>query len=96
MPSPFNVLRRPLVTEKSTVLRENNSYAIEVDPSASKGAIREAIESRFKVNVLKVHTMKVLGKYRRKSGPVGGYQPNWKKAIVTIKAGQKITWEEVA
>lgn len=93
---PINILRRPLVTEKSTKLREKNGYVLEVDPSASKGQIRFAIESRFKVNVLSVHTMKVLGKYRRKVGPVGGYQPNRKKAIVQIKPGQTINWEEVA
>lgn len=91
-----NVLRRPLVTEKTTRLRENNGYVIEVDPSASKGQIRSAVESRFKVDVLSVRTVKVLGKYRRKTGPVGGYQPDRKKAIVKIKAGQQINWEEVA
>ncbi len=96
MSENFNVLRRPLVTEKSTRLRENNRYVIEVDPSASKGQIRSAIEERFKVSVLSVHTVKVLGKYRRKVGPLGGYQPDRKKAIVNIKAGQKINWEEVA
>ena len=92
----INILRRPLVTEKSTRLREKNGYVFEVDPSASKGQIRFAIESRFKVNVLSVHTVKVLGKYRRKVGPVGGYQPNRKKAIVKVKSGQQINWEEVA
>lgn len=92
----LTVLRRPLVTEKSTRLREKNSYVIEVDPTASKGAIRSAVESRFKVNVLAVHTIKVLGKYRRKVGPIGGYQPDRKKAIVKIKDGQQIKWEEVA
>lgn len=90
------VLRRPIVTEKSTLLRETNQFVIEVDPSASKGQIRQEIEARFKVNVLKVRTVNVGGKYRRKIGPIGGYQPDWKKAIVRIKAGQQISWEEVA
>jgi large subunit ribosomal protein L23 len=90
------ILRRPIITEKTTLLREANQYVIEVDPSASKGQIRQAIEARFKVNVLKVRTVNVGGKYRRKIGPVGGYQTDWKKAIVRIKAGQKISWEEVA
>ena len=94
--SERNILRRPIVTEKSTLLREANQYVIEVDPSASKGQIRQAIEARFKVNVLKVRTVTVGGKYRRKMGPVGGYQTDWKKAIVRIKAGQQISWEEVA
>ena len=95
--SDFNtILRRPVVTEKSTLLRETNQYVIEVNPSASKGQIRQAIEERFKVNVLKIRTVRVSGKYRRKFGPVGGFQPDWKKAIVRIKAGQQIAWEEVA
>ncbi len=90
------VLRKPLVTEKSTRMREGNQYVIEVDTAASKGAIRSAIEQRFKVNVVSVRTVKVLGKYRRKVGPMGGYQPDRKKAIVSIKEGQTIKWEEVA
>lgn len=93
---PLNVLRRPIVTEKSTTLREDNRYVIEVSPQASKYQIRQAVEQRFKVNVLSVRTVRVLGKYRRKVGPMGGYQPDWKKAIVRIKAGQQISWEEVA
>ena len=91
-----HVLRRPIITEKSTKLREKNRYVLEVDRDANKHQIREAVESRFKVNVLKVRTVKVLGKFRRKSGPIGGYQPDRKKAIVTVKDGQRIAWEEVA
>jgi len=91
-----DILRRPLVTEKSTRLREENRYVIEVNPTASKGQIREAIESRFKVVVLSINTLRASGKFRRRFGPIGGYQPEWKKAIVRIKEGQKITWEEVA
>jgi large subunit ribosomal protein L23 len=90
------ILRRPVVTEKSTLLRETNQYVIEVDPAASKGMIRDAIESRFKVNVVAVRTVTVGGKFRRKFGPIGGYQSDWKKAIVRVKAGQQITWEEIA
>ena len=96
MATEFEILRRPMITEKSTTLREKNAYVVEVDPSASKGQIRSAIENRFKVTVLGVRTVKILGKFRRKAGPVGGYQPNSKKAIVTVKAGQQIKWEEVA
>ena len=96
MAENIQILRRPLVTEKSTVMRESNRYVIEVDPSASKGQIRQEIESRFKVNVVSVHTVNIGGKYRRRFGPVGGFRPDWKKAIVRIKQGQQITWEEVA
>ena len=95
MSNTTEILRRPLITEKSTRLREDNRYVIEVDPNASKGQIRQAIESRFKVNVINVHTVRVPGKFRRKSGPVGGYQSDRKKAIVRVKEGQQITWEEV-
>lgn len=90
------ILKRPVVTEKSTMMKENNRYVIEVALSASKSQIKEAVESRFKVNVLNVRTVRMLGKYRRKVGPVGGYQPDWKKAIIKIKQGQQIAWEEVA
>jgi large subunit ribosomal protein L23 len=90
-----SILKRPLVTEKSTRLREQNAYVLEVDPSANKHQIRAEVEARFKVNVVDVNTVKVLGKFRRRTGPVGGYQPDRKKAIVKIKAGQQIKWEEV-
>ena len=89
------ILIRPINTEKSTSMREGNIYAVEVHPSATKGQIRQAIEERFKVNVIGVRTIKVLGKYRRKAGPVGGYQSNWKKALVSVKNGQQLKWEEV-
>ncbi len=91
-----NILRRPIVTEKSTLLREKNQYVIEVDLRATKGQIKEAIESRYKVNVLAVRTVILPGKFRRKTGPQGGYQPDRKKAMVRLKQGQQITWEEVA
>lgn len=96
MSQVLDVLRRPLVTEKSTRLREENKYVVEVQPWASKTQIKSAIEARFKVNVVGIHTVKVLGKFRRRGGPIGGYQSDSKKAIVKIKAGQQITWEEVA
>lgn len=94
MDTSIKILKKPRITEKSTLMREDNRYVIEVAPSATKYQIREAIESRFKVNVLNVRTVRVLGKYRRKVGPMGGYRPDWKKAIVKIKAGQQISWEE--
>ena len=91
-----SILRRPVITEKASTLREQNKYVVEVDPRASKGQIREAIETRYKVNVLGLQTIKVRGKYRRRFGPTGGYQSDRKKAIVQLKPGQQITWEEVA
>ena len=96
MQNLLTILQRPRITEKSTRMREKNRYVIEVNPAATKGEIRSAVEEKFKVNVLGVRTVKVRGKFRRKTGPLGGYQPDRKKAIVTVKSGQQISWEEVA
>ena len=90
------VLLRPLVTEKSSRLMEQNAYSFEVQLGATKGQVKMAIQQRFKVNVLQVRTVRVLGKFRRRIGPRGGYQSDWKKAIVRIKAGQQIKWEEAS
>ena len=92
----FAILRRPLVTEKSSRLREQNQFVIEVDPRATKGQIRSAIETRYKVQVVNVRTVKEPGKYRRIMGPRGGFQSDRKKAIVRLRPGQQITWEEVS
>jgi large subunit ribosomal protein L23 len=89
------ILRRPLVTERTTQLREQNKFVFEVNPSATKGQIREAIETAFKVDVLDVNTMNVPGKLRRR-GRHSGYQSSWKKAIVKLKAGQEIKYAEPA
>ena len=88
------ILIRPFVTEKSTRLKEDNSFVVEVSSGASKGDIKLEIERRYKVQVLKVRTVKIYGKYRRRVGPVGGYQSDGKKAIIRVKAGQTINWEE--
>jgi large subunit ribosomal protein L23 len=90
------VLNRPLVTEKSSRLMEKNTYSFSVASTATKGQIKMAIQERFKVNVLSVNTVKMYGKFRRRIGPKGGYQSDWKKAIVRLKQGQQIKWEEVA
>jgi large subunit ribosomal protein L23 len=88
------ILKRPYVTEKSTRLKEQNSYVLEVDTSATKGDIKLAVEARFKVDVLSVRTIKIHGKFRRRVGPTGGYQSDRKKAIVKLKTGQQLNWEE--
>jgi large subunit ribosomal protein L23 len=89
------VLRRPIVTERSTALKEQNKYVFEVDLNATKGQIREAVEAAFKVDVLAVNTGRMTGKMRRR-GARGGFRPDWKKAIVTVKAGQEIRYPEPA
>ncbi len=90
----MTVLQRPLVTERSTLLKEQNKYVFEVDPRASKGQIREAVEKVFRVEVTAVNTMNVLGKLRRRMGPRSGYQSDRKKAVVTVKKGQEIKFAE--
>jgi len=90
------VLRRPLVTEKSARLMEKNTYSFEVEPWATKGQVRTAVQDKFKVNVISVHTITTAGKFRRRIGPRGGYQSDKKKAIVRLKAGQQIKWEEAS
>ncbi|HOW28979.1 MAG TPA: 50S ribosomal protein L23 [Elusimicrobiota bacterium] len=87
---PHAVLKRILVTERSTQLKELNKYVFEVLPESTKGQIRQAVETVFKVDVLDVNTSRVHGKMRRRMGRAGGYQSDWKKAIVTVKKGQEI------
>jgi large subunit ribosomal protein L23 len=89
----MNVLRRPIVTERSTMLKEQNKYVFAVDLEATKGQIREAVEAVFKVDVLSVHTARMPGKLRRR-GMQSGYSSDWKKAIVTVKSGQEIKYAE--
>ncbi len=90
----MQILKRPIVTERSTSLRELNQYVFEVDARANKQQIRGAFEQKYKVNVVSVRTIVIPGKYRRRFGPVGGYQSDMKKAIIRVKEGQKINLEE--
>ena len=85
----YRVLRKPLVTEKSTSLLQDNKYTFEVDLKANKTEIKQAVESLFKVKVEKVNTMHVNGKLKRVRR-IQGRTPDWKKAIVTLKKGDKI------
>jgi len=88
------IILKPLVTEKSTDLRvKEDKYAFEVDLKANKPEIKKAVEELFKVNVVEVHTMIVHGKVKR-MGRFEGKRPNWKKAIVSLKKGEKIDFFE--
>jgi len=85
----YEVLRRPVITEKGTVLQAQSKYAFEVAERANKNQVRQAVEKAFGVEVTAVNMMTVPGKTRR----VGRRQvltPSWKKAIVTLKPGDKI------
>jgi len=88
--SLYQVLKRPLVTEKTNALRDTkNDYAFEVATNANKVEIRQAVETLFGVKVKSVRTAIVRGKYRRTRQGLG-QRPNWKKAIVTLNEGQAI------
>ncbi len=84
------IIKRILVTEKSTVSRDEfNKYHFEVDRKANKVQIGNAVEKLFKVNVVDVRVLHVLGKVKR-MGKVTGHKSSWKKAIVTLAAGSRI------
>lgn len=88
------VIKRPLVTEKSSLARElSNVVTFAVDPRASKFDIRRAIEELFDVNVLDVHTMRMPRKKRR-VGLKAGRKPEWKKAVVRLAENQTIEFFE--
>ena len=90
MKSPYEIIKRPLVTEKSVLLKEKlGRYAFEVALGASKGAIAKAVENFFQVKVKNVRTLIVRGNTRR-VGRYFGKRPSRKKAIVTLVPGQKI------
>lgn len=83
------VIRRPLITEKSTVLRDaRNIVAFEVDRRANKIDIKRAVESQFKVKVAEVRVTNMHGKVRRQ-GRFVGRRPDWKKAYVRLADGEK-------
>ena len=94
----YEVLKRPLQTEKTMFLKDLHQYAFEVDTRANKELVKQAVEKIFKVNVVDVHVLNQPAKRRRnpRSRQTGKKAqqrvrlPGWKKAIVTVKAGQQI------
>lgn len=89
MRDPRYVLKKPIITEKSMDLQADNKYTFSVDPNANKLEIKHAVEFMFKVKVLNVNTMRVKGKNKR-VGRFQGKTNDWKKAVVTLKPGDKI------
>lgn len=85
----YEVLRRPSITEKGTVLQSEGKYVFEVAPKATKPQVKQAVETVFKVKVVAVNVMTVPGKKKR-MGRNETQQPSWKKAIVTLESGNKI------
>ena len=91
MESLHSILKRPLVTERTTKLKASaNQYFFRVAAEATKADIKRAVEELFKVKVRSVNTMHVRGKFRRQGNNPGGYRAEWKKAVVTLPAGQEI------
>ncbi|MBM7865889.1 50S ribosomal protein L23 [Heliobacterium gestii] len=89
MRSPYDVLKKPVITERSMDLAQENKYTFVVEPKANKIEIKHAVEQLFNVKVLDVHTMNVKGKPKR-MGKYAGRTADKKKAIVTLKDGDKI------
>ncbi|MEW6386105.1 MAG: 50S ribosomal protein L23 [Thermodesulfobacteriota bacterium] len=87
----YQLLKGPIITEKTHLLKEQaNKVTFKVDVQANKIEIRKAIEELFKVKVLAVNTIRLKGK-RKMVGRREGVRPQWKKAIVTLAPGEKIT-----
>lgn len=89
----LEVLRRPIITEKTTALQAQGKYTFEVMADANKQQIKQAVEQAFKVEVVKVNVMTVSGKWRG-AGRRRGKTSDWKKAVVTLKPGQKVEFFE--
>lgn len=86
---PYSIIKRPLITEKGMTIAPMGKYAFEVDVKANKIEIAQAVEKIFTVSVTKVNTLRVKGKSKR-LGRFEGKTGDWKKAYVTLKAGQRI------
>ena len=87
----FQIVKTVRLTEKGTRQSEKfNQYTVVADRRANKTEIRQAVQELFKVKVTKVNTLNVRGKFRRQRTSQAGQAPSWKKAIVTLKDGDKI------
>jgi large subunit ribosomal protein L23 len=91
MNEPFDIIQRASLTEKASLLSEKqNKYVFRVSPRANKIQIRQAIEKLFQKRVVDVNTCNYAGKKKRERRADFGRKPHWKKAIVTLKEGEKI------
>jgi large subunit ribosomal protein L23 len=90
----YDLIKRPLITEKTNIQKdESNQVTFEVDRRANRVEIKKAIENIFKVNVVSVRTMQVKGK-RKQRGRIIGKRRDWKKAVVTLRPGERIEFFE--
>lgn len=93
MKDKYKVILRPHITEKSTLLREDNKYSFVVSRDATKTDIRRAAEELFEIqgSIIDVHTMQMRGKMKgRMNRYQRGRRPHWKKAIITVEEGTRI------
>lgn len=91
MSQVFDHIQTVIMTEKATLLSESlNKYVFKVNPNANKIQIKQAIETIFKKPVVAVNTANYAGKKKRERRADFGRRPNWKKAIVTLKKGEKL------
>lgn len=88
MKDPRDTIKRPVITENSSDLMAEKKYTFEVNPKANKSEIRDAVELVFGVQVNKVNTMNLKGKFKR-MGRYGGYRPGRKKAVVQLSEDSK-------
>jgi large subunit ribosomal protein L23 len=90
MKSAYQTLLRPVITEKGLAIKEHqNTLVFRVAPKATKTEIKEAVQTIFKVKVHSVRTATYPGKERRR-GKFSGYRPDWKKAYVRLRSGEKM------
>jgi large subunit ribosomal protein L23 len=90
MKSPYQIIRKPVITEKGLAVKEREGTLVfQVAPSATKTEIKQAVQAIFKVKVDSVRTANFPGKERRR-GKFVGYRPDWKKAYVRLKTGEKM------
>jgi large subunit ribosomal protein L23 len=90
MKSPYQIIRKPIITEKGLGVKETQATLVfHVAPEATKTEVKEAVQQIFKVKVDTVRTANFPGKERRR-GKFAGYRPDWKKAYVRLKAGEKM------
>jgi len=90
MKSPYQIIRKPVITEKGLAVKEREGTLVfQVAPSATKTEIKQAVQAIFKVKVDHVRTANFLGKERRR-GKFTGFRPDWKKAYVRLKTGEKM------
>jgi large subunit ribosomal protein L23 len=89
--SPFVVIKKPVVTEKSMANQQKSVYTFIVSPDATKPEVKQSVEKAFNVKVEEVRTVKVKGKYKRmKNQLLQGKRKDWKKAYVTLKEGFRL------